>query len=306
MMLVWLFVCCFQSETVKEAQQIHHDLAALHKQYLEGIRLYTSKEYTRSIDSFQELHTQYPNSRAVLEGLLLAELESSSQFDIGYDRVKRYLERNPGDSAFRLLQAKYHLKSNKPSLANDDLEVLLFNQSIHPWQLAQDTFVRAYRQDLNNEKIPFDLIIVTQFEVPQVVVVGDPFEIRLSVLHLDTCAVQVSKATVGLNLEPVHLRVYEEDVDDIVQKTTLVQGFQSLAPAHSTLASMVVQCGEAEIEVALPAIQSIALQSVEKRNVTSIIEFPDVRLLPKKDDGVPWSLYTNNIEVYNGFWTYDK
>jgi len=306
MMFLFLFLSCVQSELSKESERFYNQLGSLHEQYSEAVLLYEQKEYDRATTIFRSLHLQYPLSRAVLEGLLLAEFESSTEFSVGYDRVKRYLAVNPGDADFRLLQAKYHLKSNNPTLANEDLEVLLFNQSMHPWILAQDPILKGYQGDIDNEQLPFDLITVVQFEVPKVVVMGDPFEMRLSVLHLKDCSVSVPAVQISLNLEPTHLRLYEESVDDIVQNTTLVQGFQSLSPVQSSPTSMEIQCGNAKAKVVLPAIESVALSPVDGTGITSSVEFPDVRLLPKQDSGVPWSLYVNNFEEQTGFWAYNR
>lgn len=305
MMFLFLFLSCVQSELSKESERFHNELGKLHKQYLEAVLLYEQRQYDRSVSIFRSLHTQYPMSRAILEGVLLSEFESSTEFTVGYDRVKRYLAKKPGDADFRLLQVKYHLKSKNPVLANEDIELLLFNQSIHPWKLAQDPILTEYQSDIDNKQLPFDLITVVQFEAPKVVIMGDPFEMRLSVLHLNDCAVSVPAVSIDLHLEPTHLRLYEESVDDIVQKTTLVQGFQSLSATQSSSASMEVQCGNAKVNVVLPAIESVALKEVQGAVTTSSVEFPNVRLLPKQDSGIPWSLYVNNIEVQAGFWTHN-
>ena len=175
--MIGLFVACsFSTEVEQEAIGSHSQWSELRKEYQKAISLYHAKDYTAAVIDFRSLHSQYPHSRAVLEGLLMAELYSEQYVQDGYIRIQEYVQRHPGDMDFRLLQVKFHLHENELEQAHSDLELLLFNQTFHPWVLAQDPFLQAFKNEINLEHIPFDLIRLLDVGWPDSAIVGDTVE----------------------------------------------------------------------------------------------------------------------------------
>lgn len=299
----WLWMGCTQlDDVVQQHQEVHVQLLTLREAYQKASSLYDEGLYPKAVQQFRELQLQYPNSRAVLEGLLLSELHDEESHKAGYTRIQEYMSSHPGDVDFRLIQAKFHLKMGDFTKARDDLEILLFNQSIHPWVLAQDPFLRHHRDGIDSEKLPFGLIRLLEIELPTAAVVGDAIDIRVSFLHLSSCRPHIPPFDIGLDVVPKKLNVYQETVDSTVVKTTFVQSLINSSAAKSQPTAIQIRCGSASMDVTLPSVDVIDLISTPSTPKQSTLVFPDIESLEQGDSGIPWTVYLNHVEAKRGLW----
>ena len=294
--------CSFGSEVGRDTIQMHSRWSTLRSDYQQAIALYKGRNFAESVVEFRSLHSQYPESRAVLEGLLMSELQSEEDLPTGYTRIQKYVQAHPGDMAFRLIQSKFHLKQGAFEQGRADLELLLFNQAFHPWELAQDSFLQQFKSHLDLEKIPFDLMHLLELEWPTAAVVGDTNELRLSILHLSSCNPYVPAVEIDLTLDSKRLSVYRETVDSFVTKTTFVQSFTNLSSANDVSGQLDIVCDTTRFSVQLPTITVIDLDRTSLQEKPSSITFPNVTELVDVEDGIPWTLYVNHVEAGKGFW----
>ena len=200
--LIWLWMACTQTDDVVQQQlDVHTQWSTLRELYQQGSSLYREGQYSKAVEQFRDLHTLYPNSRSVLEGLLLSELHDPENFQVGYARIQSYMGSHPGDVEFRLIQSKFHLQTGEVEKGRDDLELLLFNQSVHPWVLAQDPFLRHHQNDIALDKLTFELLRLLQIDMPTTAIVDDVVDIRISFLHLSTCHPHIPPFKIGLDVQ---------------------------------------------------------------------------------------------------------
>ena len=186
--------------------------------------------------------------------------------------------------------AGFHLLVGEFEKARSDLELILFNQTLHPWELAQDKFLRAFKASIDLEQIPFDLIRLLEVDWPASAIVGDTVELRLSVLHLASCSPHIPAFEINLKLEPKRLSVYQETVDPVVTKTTFVQSFL-IYLCKGCINWLKIFCDTSNLSVNLPSVTVIDLNkstAVEKR---SVVTFPNVRELSSAGDWDTWTLH---------------
>ena len=281
---------------------MHLQWSTLRSDYQKANALYKDRNFAEAVLEFRSLHSQYPKSRAVLEGLLMSELQSEEDLSTGYIRIQKYVQAHPGDMEFRLLQAKFHLNQGAFEQGRADLELLLFNQAFHPWELAQDPFLRPFKSQIALEKIPFDLMHLLELEWPTASVVGDTNELRFSILHLSSCSPYAPSVEIDLTLESKRLSVYQETIDSFVTKTTFVQSFTNLSPANGVSGQLDVYCDTTRFSVQLPTVTVIDLDRTPLQKKPSRIAFPDVTELAEVEDGIPWTLYVNHVESDKGLW----
>ena len=300
---VWLWLACTQMDDVVQQQlDVHTELATLRELYQKASSLYTDGQYSKAVEQFRALHILYPHSRSVLEGLLLSELHDPENVQVGYARIQSYTESHPGDVDFRLIQSKFHLQTGAVEKGRADLDLLLFNQAIHPWILAQDSFLRQYQDVLNIDKLPFTLIRVIEVDAPTVSIVNDTIDVRVSFLHLSNCKPYIPPFEIGLDLQPKRLTVYQKTVDETVVNTTFVQSITNRSAATSEPVIMNIQCGAHSVDVTLPGIEVIELPAAPISPKQSRLQFPDLSAIKTVDTGVPWTLYINHVESKKGFW----
>ena len=300
---LWLWMGCTQTNEVeREYAVVHAEWSDLHQTYQQAVSLYDEKQYPQALAQFRSPHSQYPNSRAVLEGVLLSELHHEEEREVGYARIQEYMLAHPGDVEFRLIQAKFHLQMGEVEKAQADLQLLLFNQSVHPWVLAQDPLLRHYQSKINIDKLPFELIRLLEVDVPTVAVVDDAIDLRISFLHLSSCRPHIPPFEVGLNVQSKKLTAYQETIDGTVVKTTFVQSLTNRSAAKSQSTLVQIHCGLASLDVTIPSVDVIQLTAQPTSPQRSILAFPDLTAVQSADTGVPWTLYINHVEAKKGLW----
>ena len=299
----FLWIGCSQTDEVVQQQMLlHAQWSTLREEFQQASSLYTQESYPQAVEQFRSLHTRYPNSRAVLEGLLLAELHHKESLSVGYTRIQQYMLAHPGDVDFRLIQAKFHLQMDEVAKAKDDLELLLFNQSIHPWTLAQDPFLRHYQSKINLDKLSFELIRLLEVDVPTSTVVEDVIDIRVSFLHLSSCHPNIPPFEIGLDVQTKKLIVYQETIDTLVSKTTFVQSIITQSVGSSPSTTVQIQCDSEMVAFTLPSVSVISLHSDNPTTQLSTLTFPNLTQLEPAEQGVPWTVYINHVEAQKGFW----
>lgn len=278
--------------------------AAIRTQHEEA-QLHIEQGDFTAIQILRNLHQENPNSRAILESLLLAELQSNPiDRSEGYQRVQAYMSRHKGDVAIRLVQAKYHLSHGQIESAKSDIQVLLFNQAFHPWVLAQDIFLLQYQDDLK-EILPFSRMQVLKMELPQRLLVGETVDFRVELLHLKTCTPSMPSVPLSVSLEPNKLQLYQEIVDDIVSKMTVVLSLTPNSEGLQTSLPIRFHCGKASVGMELSSFSVISLD--QQNFVTGgSLSFPSLATLQTQTatTGVPWQQYQNGIPIAEGYWDY--
>ena len=303
---IWLWIGCTQiDEDARQQMTVHSEWATLHQAYKQAVSVYDDGQYSEAVKQFRKLHSRYPNSRAILEGVLLSELQDPEGRKAGYTRIQEYVRSHPGDVEFRLIQAKFHLQMGEIKKGRDDLELLLFNQSVHPWVLAQDPFLLHHKDNIDSHKLPFELIQMLEIDVPAVAIVDDAMDIRMSFLHLSSCRPYIPPFEIGLDVEPKKLNVYQETVDDIVVKTTFVQSVINRSVSKNQPTAIQIHCGSVRSVVTFPSVDVIDLTGGVASPQRTTLAFPDPTELDSADAGVPWTLYINHVEAQKGLWQPD-
>jgi hypothetical protein len=299
--LYWMMACTesdrrFQS--LSDLRQQHH---AAQQHIQEG-------NLQEGIEDFRRLHQEYPSSRALLESLLTAELQGQADvLRAGYSRVKEVVRLNPGDGVFRLIQAKFHLALGHASLANSDLQVVLFNQQFHPWKLAQDVFLEQYKDDIDASLIPFALLQVLQVEVPERLLLGDTGDLRFSVTHLSNCEPRLSKVDLNVQVVPIRLQIQTDRIDDVVTTTKMILSVKIQNGAEQTSVPIQFTCGERSISTQLPSFSIVDIADESTVSTVGHLVIPSVQQLSsvQPSTGVYWEHYYNQVLVDKGLWTFE-
>jgi len=260
----------------------------------------------KGVEALRQLHKEYPDSRALLESLLTAELQGEEDvLQVGYNRVKSVVQSNPGDAVLRLLQAKFHLATGHGTLANSDLQVVLFNQQFHPWKLAQDSFLQRYQDVIDASLIPFALLQVLRIDVPNRILLGDTAEMRFAVMHLSNCDLSLSKVDLTVQLVPTRLQIQTERIDDVVKATTMILSVQPKNSGAQLAVPIQFTCGERSISTELPPFNSIDLTDERLVSKGGYLYIPSVEFLEKTQSttGVYWEHYYNQVLVNKGAWS---
>ena len=301
--LCWIMACT-------ESDGLHQSLAKLRQKHNEAQERIQQGDIQKGIEELRELNKEYPDSRALLESLLTAELQGEGEgegdvLQVGYNRVKGAVQSNPGDAVLRLLQAKFHLATGNVALANSDLQVVLFNQQFHPWKLAQDSFLQRYQDVIDASLIPFALLQVLQVDIPNRILLGDPGEMRFAVMHLSDCAVSLSKVDLTVSLSPTRLQIQTERIDDVVKTTTMILSVQTQYPGEQQSVPIQLTCGERSISAKLPSFNIISLTDEPFVSKGGHLYIPSVNTLgnTQSTTGVYWEHYYNQVLVNKGAWS---
>ena len=299
--LYWMMSCTESDGTFQSFAELrqHHHAAQQHIQ--EG-------NLQEGIEDFRRLHQEYPSSRALLESLLTAELQGQDDvLQAGYSRVKEVVRLNPGDGVFRLIQAKFHLALGHASLANSDLQVVLFNQQFHPWKLAQDVFLEQYKDDIDASLIPFALLQVLRIEVPERLLLGDTGEMRFSVTHLSNCEPSLSKVDLNVQVVPIRLQIQTDRIDDVVTTTKMILSVKIQNGAEQTSVPIQFTCGERSISTQLPSFSIVDIADESTVSTVGHLVIPSVQQLSsvQPSTGVYWEHYYNQVLVDKGLWTFE-
>lgn len=301
---VWCLLFCCQNENVipQEIEEAHHEWSRMKEDYDAATAFFREQRYQESINVLEPLHQQHPESKAILELLLLAELNDPESFQRGYQRIQSYMRRHPGDSDFRLLQTKFFLQAGEIQQANDSLAVLLFNRSFHPWVLAQDSVLRRYKDELSPAGLSFELVQAVGFDIPEKVLVGDVMDVRIDILHLKDCEPTVLPFEIQSKFRIERLALYHEDIDDVVQKTSMVLTLKALLASISGPIDMEVECESHKARLHFSGITIIDVGNADQRTELTTLTIPRWSDLEKMTGTTPWVLYVNNVPIRTGFW----
>ena len=297
--LCWMMACT-------EPDGLLQSVAKLRQTHSTAQEYIQQGDIQKGVEALRQLHKEYPDSKALLESLLTAELQGEGDvLQVGYNRVKGAVQSNPGDAVLRLLQAKFHLATGHGTLANSDLQVVLFNQHFHPWKLAQDSFLQRYQDVIDASLIPFALLQVLRIDVPNRILLGDTAEMRFAVMHLSNCDLSLSKVDLTVQLVPTRLQIQTERIDDVVKATTMILSVQPKNSGAQLAVPIQFTCGERSISTELPPFNSIDLTDERLVSKGGYLYIPSVEFLEKTQSttGVYWEHYYNQVLVNKGAWS---
>lgn len=290
----WLFVLsCSNSEFEVE-----------HKVFAEYSALKTHTVDEEYYNSLLLMHQQYPESRALLEELLLFELEGSPDvFQRGFSRVQQYLNRHPGDGIFRIHYVKFLLTRGHELEALDELRLVLHNGVVHPWALAQDDF---FQQDkylpIVDKVIPVQGMQILNVNMPNAILVGQTALWELEVMHLSTCSLHLPAQYSQNNVSLVKLHRSTTTIDDVVQKSQLQLTWKGKLTGKLIPWNLQVKCGKHSIEYSIPSLTVVDVdiqEGAQKSSNTPMFWFPtyEKQHPSRTSDGVPLIEYLNEFRT---------
>lgn len=232
-MLWWLLAC---SGTEFEREQ---DLFRSYQQ-LDSI-----SDPNERMHALLRLHMQFPDSRAILEELLLLELKGTpEQVEMGFQRLKTHLQRHPGDGIFRIHLAKYYLTLGRIPEAQQEIQLSLHNKVMHPWQLAQDDFFLdpEYRDDLES-LLPLNGIQVLNLTSPERVFVSQNAIWEIEAMHHASCSLSIPNQSKQSLLRIHQLQKISNRVDDWVHNTTIQIIWKAESAGIMDVGQVNLKCG---------------------------------------------------------------
>ena len=272
--------------------------------------LFRSHQKVASIDDVQqryhallELNQEFPESRAILEELLLFELEGTSQqIQTGLQRVQSHLQSHPGDSIFRIHLAKFYLQQENLKGAKQEIQLSLHNNVMHPWKLAQDDFfLRPQFREVLDTLLPLNGIQVLNLTSPQNVLVSQTAIWEIEVLHHASCQLSLPEQAVQSQLQIYQLQKITNSVDEWVRNTKIQIIWKAQRVGTLDINQVTLQCGVYSLEYPLPQVDVVSHESDSGVDVvhSPMFWYPeDVKT--SKNGSILVREYFNDFQTYKG------
>jgi hypothetical protein len=250
----------------------------LYNDYSEVAYFEQSGSFDEAINATKQMRVIDPESRALLEKLLYLYLQSNQEQE-GLQIAGQYLEVHPGDFEIRLVRSKLLLQANQEQFAIQDLQVLLHNKKLHPWEISSDKFYRKYlHKPEMKEFIDFELIRLTHKVFPSSALVGDNIIVELHFIHLNSCQLSIPQQSITSLVQLERLHLDTERIDDWVSKSKLTLTWKGKRAGLYTIEKVLCQCGDYSTEFDLGKIELIQLKNATATKSDIVLERPSIAL----------------------------